>query len=278
MLTSLRGWPPAAAGLLLALAGTAALAADTVYFRDPLAGVRARIIEETEQNIILVVPKEALAHIERGPVQPQAGREGELLWEEGRDAITIRIPRAQLRAVPGSTTPGLRSEGPPPGRSSAGPRQKGAPAPAPAAGPELKAPRREIRGVVQEVIREQKVEEQRQQAVQLARETGVIEGRVLWGGQPLPNATVRIVRVAPQGSLLSLSSGEPDRPVTMEAVSDAQGRYRVAQVPPGEYRFLWQARPGGDWLRRLTEKAEVTVEAGKTLRHKDVELRVRPLN
>ncbi|MGD0113048.1 MAG: hypothetical protein ABSD48_14400 [Armatimonadota bacterium] len=97
---------------------------------------------------------------------------------------------------------------------------------------------------------------------------GVVMGKVLFGGRPLPGVVLRLVRDADSTFL-------PDR----QARTDAAGRYRFADIPPGRYRVYAYVGDNPDYFNRETATLTVTsagmvaptVSMGRVLRS------VRPL-
>jgi hypothetical protein len=57
-----------------------------------------------------------------------------------------------------------------------------------------------------------------------------------------------------------------------EITTDQDGRYTFQEVPVGNYQLKWLPRGGDAWIRRLSEKADVTVVKGKIVVAKPVEL------
>jgi protocatechuate 3,4-dioxygenase beta subunit len=91
---------------------------------------------------------------------------------------------------------------------------------------------------------------------------GVIAGRVTGDGdRPVPGARVRVVQHRAFAGEVALT-GDAGDPVAV--TTDADGRYRVFDLPPGEYAVAVQARGiiGGD-VRRVTE-AEVDAATSVT--------------
>jgi hypothetical protein len=89
-----------------------------------------------------------------------------------------------------------------------------------------------------------------------AAQGGTVEGVALRAedGTPIPFALVRLVRGEP-GTAASA-------PVAQQAITNANGRFHLADVPPGEYR-LQLARIGF----RPILSPPLRVEAGRTLQH-----------
>lgn len=107
---------------------------------------------------------------------------------------------------------------------------------------------------------------------------GRVEGRILRKGQPLPDCKVTIVMLAKAKIPLTGSFYQPEMPTEYETITDREGRYRLINVAPGEYKIYWKPPTESDWIRRLEMKPDIIAEAGKTTYPKDIETLKRVIN
>lgn len=102
-------------------------------------------------------------------------------------------------------------------------------------------------------------------------EFGSVEGRMLSRGIGLANCRVKLIRIA-RASIFKMS----EKGLEFETVTDRNGRYVFREIPTGDYQLQWLPHGSDGWIRRLTERPDVTVEKGKTHHAKDVDMR-RPV-
>ena len=108
----------------------------------------------------------------------------------------------------------------------------------------------------------------------IAVPTGSVEGRMLFGGEPLAGCRVRLVLVEVRRGLFGTSYAQTSH---LETVTDDAGEYRFLGVPTGPYKLKWVA-PGGDsWIRFLSTEPDLMVEVGATVRFRDIESAQRVL-
>jgi len=100
---------------------------------------------------------------------------------------------------------------------------------------------------------------------------GDVEGTIRWKNAPLSNARVLVVPRNAAGRPMSAGGagdlGETGVPVpegSYETRTDAEGRYRVERVPPGEYLLYWMPDETAGWVRRLRDRADLVVAPGRT--------------
>jgi hypothetical protein len=167
---------------------------------------------------------------------------GTVLKEDG-GTVTVRFPREAIESI-------VRD-----GR----PRED---VPGPAQPPGLEERVREL---------EKKVESLPAAASPSPREaSGGVEGIIRWRERPLSLARVMIVSAKEAGR--PPVSGEKARPAvagsgevpkgSYETRTDADGRYRFEQIPPGEYLLYWMPDGRTGWVRRLRDTADLEVVPG----------------
>ena len=92
-------------------------------------------------------------------------------------------------------------------------------------------------------------------------DTGTVEGRTIWNGQPFAGVTVKLCTKW----LYKCETTE------YSAVSDAEGNYTITGIPPGDYYFIvkmpdrigedrWSQPPLGDWVIKVIAGRTTTVE------------------
>lgn len=105
-------------------------------------------------------------------------------------------------------------------------------------------------------------------------DAGAIAGRIVRFGKPLGACRVRAVRLVEEKDFLGLSSvlrparGEEPR----ESVTDAEGQFRIDDLPPGLFKLYFCAAGDKNWTRRLREEPDADVKPGHVVRLKDVDL------
>ncbi|GAB4364841.1 MAG: hypothetical protein Kow00128_06870 [Deltaproteobacteria bacterium] len=171
-------------------------------------------------------------------------REGTVLEEEG-GTVTIRFPRQAIESI-------SRGAGTPPG---------------------VEAGRNDSR--MEERIRrlERKVESLASASAlpDSGGKGGTVEGAIRWKNLPLSHARVLIVPrgvagrpPAVAGANEAGAAGSPLPEGSFETRTDGSGQYRFERVPPGEYLLYWMPDEGGGWVRRLRDRADLVVSAGRT--------------
>ena len=102
-------------------------------------------------------------------------------------------------------------------------------------------------------------------------EYGSVEGRIVRRGVGEPEARVKLVRWLEEASLLGVFK-ELKKGAEFETTTDQDGRYAFKEVPVGSYELKWLPKGSDTWIRRLTERPDVTVKKGTTLMARTVEL------
>jgi len=102
-------------------------------------------------------------------------------------------------------------------------------------------------------------------------EYGSVEGRIMRRGVGEPEARVKLVRWVEEASLLGVFK-ELKKGAEFETTSDQEGRYAFQKIPVGSYELKWLPRGSDAWMRRLTEKPDITVRKGAIVTARTVEL------
>ncbi len=106
---------------------------------------------------------------------------------------------------------------------------------------------------------------------------GRVEGRILHGGKSLPDCQVKL-QMLEKGGLLRKGYRPVEGAVELEAVTDKDGIYRFANVPPGMYKLYWKPPSETTWVRRFKMEPDVTVDSGRLASPKNIETLKRTLN
>lgn len=240
-------------------------AADEVIFKNQGAKQIGTVVEENEQGVTIIFPKESIKSITRKEGGPRPSSSRVILEDSGGAYITVMIPRQRLEAAspgtlaaseparqePASSEPQLaekveRLEKKLDSMEKAGASQPGA------------APNM---GMTHETM--------------LQEEMGGVEGVILWNGKPLKDARVKIVMDKYTGFSMAAvkkmfggnvnegSSGIEG--VALDTQTDSMGHYSFSQAPPGFYTLFWQPDAKTGWVRRLRENADFEIVPGKLI-------------
>lgn len=127
----------------------------------------------------------------------------------------------------------------------------------------------------QEIIKEMTQKKEEEEEKLLKESTGIVEGKILKKGKPLPDCKVQIVALSQERVFFSSSI---KRGSSFETFTDENGRYILEDVPPGHYKIFWKPSYETSWIRRLNMEPDVVVNAGKTAYPKDIDVHGRVLN
>lgn len=244
---------------LCMVAWASVASADTISLKDHRELLEAQIVDETDAAFVIEVPKAQVTRIERSApfTKRSTVAAPQVLWEERDGYLIIQIPQQQVE------------------------RRSVAASPAPSSlGVSLAPPQADVASKVATSAPILPL-------AQADQRLGSITGRVLWDSKPLANCKMKMIMVSsPQplamvSKLLGHTEAHADENgFVAEAVTDASGRYHVAQVPPGEYDIYWQpsGQPDSQWIRRLREKPDLVVLEGESATYPDIEAHVKTRN
>lgn len=180
--------------------------------------------------------------------------------EEDEEGVTIRFPRDSIRSIvktPKTVHPeGKRAEL----KSS------------PSMDSQLQGKMDQLQKRIERLEKDREGDSKGGSVEQLLREEmGRVEGVILWKREPLRKGEVKIVLEKYTGfswaSLKKLFSGKreksSDEEIVLTTQTDGQGRYTFKEAPPGHYRLYWMPAEGLEWVRRLREKPDFEIIAGK---------------
>lgn len=102
-------------------------------------------------------------------------------------------------------------------------------------------------------------------------EYGAVEGRIIRRGIGEPEARVKLVRWVEEASLLGVFK-ELKKGAEFETTTDQEGRYAFKEIPVGSYELKWLPKGADAWIRRLTERPDITVGKGRLVTARTVEL------
>ncbi len=102
-------------------------------------------------------------------------------------------------------------------------------------------------------------------------EYGSVDGRMIRRGVGEPEVRVKLVRWVEEASLLGVLK-ELKKGAEFETTTDQEGKYAFKEIPVGSYELKWLPRGGDAWIRRLTERPDITVRKATTVTVRTVEL------
>lgn len=102
-------------------------------------------------------------------------------------------------------------------------------------------------------------------------EYGSVEGRVVRRGVGEPEVRVKLVRWVEEASLLGAFK-ELKKGAEFETTTDQDGKYAFEEIPVGSYELKWLPKGGDAWIRRLTERPDITVRKETSVTVRTVEL------
>lgn len=211
--------------------------ADEVFFQDQEQALTGTVLEEDEAFVTIRIPKESIRSIVRD--QEERSNAHPFVQEDPLPAAETGLCEKVLELQERIEL--LESSMEAPEKTEA-------------------LPRPSIAG--RETVSEQIIEE----------EMGRVEGVIRWQGKPLDQRDVKIVLTHYTGfSFSSLkkvfqrdsSTSSDQQEFTFVTKTDSQGRYIFEKVPPGQYRLYWLPDKETAWIRRMQEKSDLEVAAGK---------------
>ena len=103
------------------------------------------------------------------------------------------------------------------------------------------------------------------------RFAGSVSGRILLGGQGLAECKVKLVRLPSADTLFEAYTAFKEGR-EYEAVTNEDGIYIIANIPAGPYCLKWLPKGETGWIRKLSEKPDILVQAGSMTHFKDIDL------
>lgn len=213
---------------------------DWLRLKNPEKGSEIEIIEEHKDSFVVKIPKEEIELITRKrPTQMKLWSEKKILWEDTGDYITLYLPKEKIVSPDNYKGSDYDS---------------------------ATALKQELRHTGAEG---------RPAEISFYKGAGRVLGRILKRGQPLEKVKVKIVSIPSQTNAFArmfTSTKEDKSPeLVLEATSDEKGYFEFRKVPLGEYDLYWSI-PGKGWYRKLSEKPDVIVKPGETLRYPDIKI------
>jgi hypothetical protein len=102
-------------------------------------------------------------------------------------------------------------------------------------------------------------------------EYGSVDGRMIRRGVGEPEVRVKLVRWVEEASLLGVLK-ELKKGAEFETTTDQEGKYAFKEIPVGSYELKWLPHGSDAWIRRLTERPDITVRKATTVTVRTVEL------
>ncbi|MGA2402426.1 MAG: carboxypeptidase-like regulatory domain-containing protein [Syntrophobacteraceae bacterium] len=235
-------------------------AADEIVFKNQGTKQIGTVVEENEQGVTIIFPKESIKSINRkagGPIPTSSG----VIVEDRGGYLTVKIPHRQFEAASSEIKAASQ----------------------PAAQAPVYAPAPADSQLSEKVDRLEKKIDTMEKAgpppggksidALLKEEAGSIEGVILWNGKPLKNAKVKIVMETYTGfsvaALKQTFAGGENKPapseITLDTQTDSGGHYSFPQVPPGSYTLFWQPDLQTGWVRRIRENPDFEIVPGKLI-------------
>ncbi len=116
--------------------------------------------------------------------------------------------------------------------------------------------------VIEEIVRDLtplQIQEHPQSVQPATGPAGDAEGVMLRRGVGLPGCRVKLVALSGTGAGFR-SYTKDEEYIT---ITDKNGKYRFDQIPPGPYKIKWELPGDTGWIRRIRDRPDVTVMAGK---------------
>ncbi len=258
---------------VIALLLCSVCAADEIIFKNQGAKQIGTVVEENEQGITIMFPKEAVKSINRGKgAGPIPSSNRIILEDNGGAYVTVKIPRQRFEA--GSFDAQAAEQ---PAAQKPAPAAVTAPASTPTpADSQLseKVDRLEKKMASMEKSGPPPAKGSTRETL-FQEEMGSVEGVILWNGKPLQNAKVKIVMETYTGFSIAAvkqafesgdnKSATANVGISLDAQTDSAGHYYFPKVPPGSYTLFWQPDLQTGWVRRIRENPDLEVMPGKLM-------------
>jgi len=235
--------------------------ADEIQFQNQKGSQTGVIVGEDDQSITIRFPKSAIKSVKKSVDESSTAISGQVIWEEGKDYLILKIPRQSIRIIPQKTralAPSMTQKS-----ASIDLSQKDEKATLSEEPPEIvgKTGTEHFSGSPAKMYAQQEL---------LKEEMGSVEGVILWQNEPLKNRKVKIVLERytgfSQAALERWFSDDKEKSlkngIVMETQTDSNGRYIFHEAPPGYYRLYWMPDAKTGWIRRLREKPDIEVTTG----------------
>jgi hypothetical protein len=235
--------------------------ADEILFQNQKGAQTGVVVGEDDRSVTIRFPKEAIKSVTKSKEEPSTPLSGNVIWEEGKDYLILKIPRGSIRVVTQKTralAPSMKQESVTTGLSQKNEKEvrpEETPEKIGKAGDEHRSAPPANMNAHQELLKE---------------EMGSVEGVIMWQKKPLKNRKVKIVLERYTGfSLAALeewfaadTKKSSQDGIVLETQTDSKGHYVFHEVPPGYYRLYWIPDTDTGWVRRLREKPDIEVKTG----------------
>lgn len=235
--------------------------ADEIQFQNQKGSQTGVVVGEDNQSITIRFPKSAIKSVKKTADESSARRSDQVVWEEGKDYLILKIPRQSIRIVPQKTRAPARSMTQEPAPTDLSQTVEKAVPSKESTESTGKSGTEHFSGFQAKMNAQQEL---------LKEEMGSVEGVILWRKKPLKNRKVKIVLERYTGfSLAALKkwfSADKEKSlengIVLETQTDDKGRYVFHEAPPGYYRLYWMPDAKTGWIRRLREKPDIEVTTG----------------
>lgn len=249
--------------ILLVVLSYSMCSADEILFKDQKARQIGTVLEDNEQGVTILFPKESIKSITKSKEGISGSSSRRVIVEDSNDYVTLKIPRQRIqgalpetRVVAGST------------------KQESEPANDSQLKEKVERLEKRLESIEKAGVSQPSTSPNKGMSHEalLQDEMGGVEGIILWKGKPLNAAKVKIVMDRYTGfSVAALKkmfgagnekSSEQDS-IVLETETDSQGHYSFPQAPPGYYNLFWLPDQQTGWVCRLREGADFEVVPGK---------------
>lgn len=94
----------------------------------------------------------------------------------------------------------------------------------------------------------------------IREEPGIIKGKLISLGNPLPGCQVKIYRLVSNGFLFFKSYKQAEY---YETITDNSGNYLFEDIPAGAYKLYWKSSLGEPWMMRIETEPDIIVMSGE---------------
>lgn len=194
------------------------------------------MMDETPHAVIIKFPKSEVQRIQRDkPLEIRQRNERHILWQDTGDSIVLTLPKEQVDSSNAAHNDNAY----------------------------------EWTEALAEVG-----EQESDTTDQAASFAGRVVGKIISNGRPAVGCKVGLVSRGGEAGLISrLFAGKrssANAPAFSQTVTDDEGKYVLEGVVVGEYDVYWQVADGKQWMRKLSERPNITVIAGATVDYPDI--------